>query len=103
MDGFVIQYSEFNGNPGDYIACQVLATDNDSGGRGHVTQYQVASYQIPSSAPTANMPTYNNPTKVFLVAPQTSEYVQIPSSNAGNVVLVATGANVVVTPIQIIN
>ena len=106
MDGFVVPYTQFDGVSGDYISYQIYAVDNPDTGTGHPTQLHLAAYQIPSNAPSANAPTYNNPTKVFTIPPLTTEYVQIPTSSQTPdltpTTLVCSGANVYVTPIQVI-
>lgn len=69
---------------------------------GQVTQLGYQSGTAPTGAPNAILPTAGNPTKVFTIPPLGSDLVQIPSSDNGSTVLVATGADVYVTPIQIV-
>lgn len=68
----------------------------------YASNFAYANGTIPTNTPNANAPTYGNPSKVFTIAPLTSELVQIPSSDSGSTMLVASGASLYVTPVQII-
>lgn len=73
-----------------------------------VTAFEYRTGVIPGTppAPTASAPTLGSPTKVFSIPPQSSLLVQIPSSSAslstGPIDLVASGANLYVTPVLIL-
>lgn len=67
-----------------------------------VTGLEYVSGYVPANAGGAILPTPGSPTKVFTIPPLASDLVQIPASNNGSTVLVASGANVYVTPIQIV-
>lgn len=70
-------------------------------GPGQVTTLEYSTGYQPAGG-GANLPTPGNPTKVFTIPPLASDLVQIPSSDLGSTVLVASGANVYVTPIEIV-
>lgn len=90
--------------PANDLRFIVSAVAND----GSATAFQYYAGVIPGSLPppTATAPTLGSPTKVFAISPLGSLLVQIPSTSAslanGPIDLVASGANVYVTPVQII-
>lgn len=89
-------------------ANDIRMVDSAVDGSGAATMFEYFTGVLPGSqpAPTATAPTLGNPTKVFSIAPLSSVLVQIPSSSAslatGPIDLVASGANVYVTPVQIV-
>jgi len=107
-DSFNVLGTQFGGTANNYINFSVTGTNPPytSYNNGYITELYVNSFNIPSNAPNANAPTYNNPTKVFTIPPLTTEYVQIPTSaqtpDLTPTTLVCSGANVYVTPIQVI-
>lgn len=61
---------------------------------------------ITPGSPVPAAPTQNNPTNTVIIPPATTEYVQIPNSLSGNVVvpttLIVGNQGVYVTPVQLI-
>jgi hypothetical protein len=79
-------------------------TTTEVNGSGQLVAAVYVSGTIPggSPAPTPTLPTVGNPTKVVTISPMASEFIQIPSSSTGDTVLYGSGADVYVTPVQII-
>jgi hypothetical protein len=70
---------------------------------GSVTEIYYQNGTPPSgNSAAAILPTAGSPTKVFTIPPLSSDLVQIPASDNGSSTLVASGADVYVTPIQIV-
>jgi hypothetical protein len=78
---------------------------NENGSAAAFAYYSGAIPGTPP-APTANAPILGTPTKVFTIPPLSNQIIQIPSSSAslstGPIDLIASGANLYVTPVQII-
>lgn len=61
---------------------------------------------ITPGSPTPAAPTSNNPTNTLVIAPGSTEYIQIPNSLAGSVIvpttLICGGSAVYITPVQLV-
>jgi len=93
--------------PTNNLSFLITELKNVVGGVGEVAALAYNAGVVPNGTdPIANAPTLGSPTKVFTVAPLTSQLIQIPSSSAslstGPIDLVASGANLYVTPVQVI-
>jgi len=94
-------------SPANDIVYGIARTTNYNPNTGYqlgaVTEiyYQNGTPPAGDSA-AAILPTAGNPTKVFTIPPLSSDLVQIPASENGSTTLVASGADVYVTPIQIV-
>lgn len=94
-------YGQLIGGQQGFVFFTVVNTTNP-GGMGTPTEIIYDSGYVPANTGGAILPTAGTPTKVFTIAPLTSEIVQIPASDNGSTVLVASGADVYVTPVQIV-
>ena len=84
-----------------FVSFNVTQTTDPNSPAPIVSLVYTSGY-VPASGGSAILPTAGNPTKVFTIPPLASDLVQIPSSQSGSTTLVAAGADVYVTPIQIV-